>query len=130
MDHDGNVIFPGARIGHNVTLGRQVHIMFNAVVQHGCRVGNFVTVCAGAVLSGEVTVEDDVFIGASATVIHGGITIGKGATVGAGAVVLHDVPSGATVVGNPAGAIVDGRLLYEEVKKYARADARRGTSIR
>ena len=33
------------------------------------------TVCPGAVLSGEVLVEEGVFIGANATVIHGGLTI-------------------------------------------------------
>jgi acetyltransferase-like isoleucine patch superfamily enzyme len=100
--HEGRVIFPGAKIGQDVDLGAHVHIQFNAVVAHGCRVGDYVTVCPGAVLSGEVTVEDDVFIGANATVIHGGITIGRGAVVGAGAVVIDNVPAGAVVAGVPA----------------------------
>jgi acetyltransferase-like isoleucine patch superfamily enzyme len=68
-------------------------------------VGSFVNICPGAVLAGEVTVEDDVFIGANATVIHGGITIGQGAIVGAGAVVIDNVPPGAVVAGVPARKI-------------------------
>lgn len=100
--HQGQVIYPGARVGHDVELGQHVHIQFNATISHGCRVGDFVTVCPGAVLSGEVTVEDDVFIGAGAVVIHGGITVGRGAVVGAGAVVIDNVPPGATVAGVPA----------------------------
>ncbi len=98
----GQVIFPGVQLGHNAKIGAHTHIMHNAVVSHGCNVGPFVTICSGAVLAGEVTVDSDVFIGANATVIHGGITIGEGAIVGAGAVVIHDVPPYAKVVGNPA----------------------------
>ena len=40
-------------------------------------------------------------IGSNVTIL-GGVTIGEGALVGAGSVVTKDVPSGATVVGNPA----------------------------
>lgn len=100
--NDGQIIFPGAQIGIEVDFGLHVHVGFNAVVNHGCRLGDYVTVAPGAVLSGEVTVEHDAFIGANATVIHGGITIGPGAYVGAGAVVLNDVPPGAVVAGVPA----------------------------
>ena len=100
--HRGRVIYPGAKVGHNVELGVHLHVQYNAVISHGCRVGDFVTICPGAVLSGEVTVEDDVFIGANATVIHGGLTIGRGAIVGAGAVVIDNVPPGAVVAGVPA----------------------------
>jgi len=45
--------------------------------------------------------KDDVLIGAGACII-GPFTIGRGAKIGANAVVLHDVPAGATAVGNPA----------------------------
>jgi len=43
-------------------------------------------------------------IGANAT-IRCGVTIGENAMVGAGSVVLHDVPDGTVVAGNPAKPI-------------------------
>lgn len=45
-------------------------------------------------------------IGANATLLPG-VTIGRNALVGAGAVVVHDVPDGKVVVGNPARIIKD-----------------------
>ena len=43
-------------------------------------------------------------IGANATMLPG-VEIGAGALVGAGAVVVHDVPAGQVVVGNPARVV-------------------------
>jgi acetyltransferase-like isoleucine patch superfamily enzyme len=40
-------------------------------------------------------------VGTGATILCG-VTVGENAMVGAGSVVVHDVPAGATVVGNPA----------------------------
>ena len=49
----------------------------------------------------QTVVKQGASIGANATILPG-ITIGCGAMVGAGSVVTRDVPSGATVLGNPA----------------------------
>lgn len=104
-EHDDPILFPGVRVGQDVTFGRQVHVGYNAVISHGCHLGDFVTVCPGAVLAGDAHVADDVFVGANATVIHGGIKIGEGAVIGAGAVVTCDVAPGDVVVGVPARGI-------------------------
>jgi len=103
---DGTVLFEGAKVSHSATLGEHVHVLYNAVVSHGCQVGDFVTICAGAVLAGEVVVESGAFIGANAVIRHGGITIGRNAVVGMGAVVVDNVPDNAKVVGNPAKVLV------------------------
>ncbi len=50
---------------------------------------------------GRPTIGDNVKIMTGATVF-GPIRVGNNVTIGAGAVVFHDVPDGATVVGNPA----------------------------
>lgn len=98
----GTVVFPQATVSKSAKLGEHVHVLYGAVVSHGCQVGDFVTICSNAVLGGEVIVESGVFIGAGAVVRHGGITIGRGATIGMGAVVVDDVPPNTKVVGNPA----------------------------
>ena len=48
-----------------------------------------------------VTIEDNVWIGANATILPG-VTIGTMSVVAAGAVVTKDVPAGVLVAGNPA----------------------------
>jgi acetyltransferase-like isoleucine patch superfamily enzyme len=103
---DGRVVFPGVQLGNGAQLGEHVHVLYNAVISHGCEVGDFVTIASGAVLAGEVTVESGAFIGANAVIRHGGITIGRGAVVGMGAVVCDDVPDNTKVVGNPAKVLL------------------------
>ncbi|MCB9433782.1 MAG: acyltransferase [Ardenticatenaceae bacterium] len=48
-----------------------------------------------------IMIEDDVFIGMNCLVLKG-VTIGKGSIVGAGSVVVHNIPPGVIVAGNPA----------------------------
>jgi acetyltransferase-like isoleucine patch superfamily enzyme len=74
-------------------MGAQIH--------HDCRIGSFSTIAPGACLLGAVTVGEQVFVGANATVLPHR-RIGSRAVVGAGAVVTKDVPDGATVTGVPA----------------------------
>lgn len=54
--------------------------------------------------SAPITIKDNVWIGANATVI-GGVTIGEGSVIGAGSVVIRDIPAGVVAAGNPCKVI-------------------------
>lgn len=55
---------------------------------------------AGVCTSGPITLENDVWIGANAT-ICAGVTIGEGSVIGAGSVVTKDIPAGVVAAGVP-----------------------------
>jgi len=59
----------------------------------------------------EVVIEDDVLIGANATVLKG-VTLGKACIVGTGSLVTRDVPPYTVVAGNPARVVKE--LPYSE----------------
>jgi serine acetyltransferase len=64
---------------------------------------------------GDIIIENDVWIGAKATIMSG-VRIGNGAIVAAGSVVSKDVPPYAIVAGNPA-KVVKYRFSDEQIKK-------------
>lgn len=101
---DGAVLAQGVIVTTNVIIGQHTHLNVACSVSHDCVLGDFVTVCPGARLTGAVQIGDGAFIGAGATVLPGR-RVGSGAVVGAGAVVTADVPSGRTVAGVPARLI-------------------------
>ena len=88
--------------GSPATLGRAVSVGHRAVL-HGC------------------TVEDEVLVGMSATVLNGA-RIGAGSMVAAGAVVLQDaqIPPGSLVAGVPAKV---RRPLTEQEQEVIRLQA-------
>ena len=87
-------------IEYGTKIDSLVHIAHNVVI------GKHTLVVAGSVLGGSCNVGDECFLGMNCS-IKQGVTIGNHVTVGAGAVVLHDIPNGLTVVGNPAHAILN-----------------------
>lgn len=117
--HFANVIHPTAIISPHVTLEEGVQIMAGAILQpgthigtnsiintkasvdHDCIIGAHVHIAPGVTLSGNCLIEDEVHVGTGATLIQG-LRVGNKSVIGAGAVVIRDVPSGCTVVGNPA----------------------------
>jgi sugar O-acyltransferase (sialic acid O-acetyltransferase NeuD family) len=115
--HKTAVISPTADIGKSIQLlaastigafasiGDYSIINSGANVDHDCTIGKNCHLAPRAALAGEITVEDNVFIGINATILPR-LRIGLGATVGAGAVVTKDVSTGVVVTGNPARPLV------------------------
>lgn len=85
-------------------IGRHYIINTGAVVEHDCKLADFIHVYPNASLAGNVSVGVGTHIGIGATVIQG-IKIGQWATIGAGAVIIEDVPDFAVVVGVPGKTI-------------------------
>ena len=64
-----------------------------------------------------ITVGDNVWFGASVTVLPG-VTIGSNTVIGAGSVVNRDIPSGVVAAGNPCRVL--RTITEEDKKKYGR----------
>ncbi|MFO0889780.1 MAG: acetyltransferase [Isosphaeraceae bacterium] len=98
---EGTVVFAGAVIQPDATIGRHVIINTCCSVDHECLVGDFAHIAPGAHLAGNCEVGAGALLGIGCSVIPGR-TIGAGAVVGAGAAVVSDIPPRVTAVGVPA----------------------------
>lgn len=105
----GVQIFAGCCISAEVTMGAGTIVNLGSTLSHECTVGRFVSISPGCTLAGKVRIEDQVFVGAGATIMNGTpekpISVGKGAVIGAGAVVIRNVAAGDVVAGVPARPI-------------------------
>jgi len=82
-----------------ITIGDRVTISMRCTVLTHTNVGD--SRCGVAPSKGPVTIEDDAYIGAGATLLPG-VRVGAGAVVAAGALVTRDVAPRTIVAGVPA----------------------------
>jgi len=122
IGNDSMLVGPQIMCAEHIAIGDGVVVSYNAVIadsdfhprdpllrRHdaisGAPFGDFAGYAPR--FSAPVVIEDGVSIGINAIVLKG-VTIGAGARIGAGAVVVHDVPAGASVVGNPGRVVEEG----------------------
>lgn len=101
---EGTVVMANVSVNPDALIGEHCILNTGCVIEHDCKIDDFVHISPNASLAGNVLVGEGTHIGIGASVIQG-IKIGKWATVGAGAVIITDVPDFATVVGNPGKII-------------------------
>jgi serine O-acetyltransferase len=124
---NGFEIFPEARIGPGLYLPHPIGIVIgrisagrNLTILQNVTVGLKDLSLEYQDISNYPRLGDNVTIGAGASVL-GSIVIGDGAVIGANAVVLNDVPAGCRAVGNPARVLpprtgmlcTDAQLAFE-----------------
>ena len=96
----------GVHIGNDVYTGPMVQMVaVNHVYQDATR-----PIREQGITAQGIVIEDDVWIGANATIVDG-VTIGKGSIIGAGSVVTRDIPPYSIAVGTPAQPVKDRREL-------------------
>lgn len=105
----GSIVAAGVRLTNNISIGQHVVINLNATVGHDVKIGDFSALMPNVSISGNVILEEGVYVGVGASTVNGTperpLIIGAGATIGAGAVVVRDVQAGHTVVGIPAKSL-------------------------
>lgn len=91
-------------------VGPDVWIMKSCHVGHDTIIGARTEIAPMTSIGGWVEIGEDVSISQGVT-IKPRVKIGNGARLGMGAVVIRDVPPCVTVVGNPAGIMLESRGL-------------------
>jgi len=88
----GVQIFAGAIIQAGVFVGAHSVVNSGVILEHDCRIGRYNHIAPRATLCGQVTTQDDVYIGAGSIVIQN-LKLEQGAIVGAGAIVTKNISS-------------------------------------
>jgi len=113
----GIEIHPGATIGRRFFIDHGMGVVIGETAIVGDDVLMYHQVTLGGTALEKVkrhpTIGNGVMIGMGAKVL-GNITVGDRARIGANAVVTHDIPPGATAVGNPARILIQGGLHISE----------------
>lgn len=98
---EGSIICAGNIITVDIALGRHTILNLSCTVGHDTVMKDYCSVMPGVNISGEVTINECVYIGTGAKIINQ-LTVGDNVTIGSGAVVTKNLEPGVTAVGIPA----------------------------
>ncbi len=100
----GSLICSNSVITVNVEIKDFVTINLNCTLGHDSVIHSYASLMPSVNVSGEVTIEECVYIGTGATIINQ-LAIGSNSIIGAGSVVTRAIPANCTAVGAPAKPI-------------------------
>jgi sugar O-acyltransferase (sialic acid O-acetyltransferase NeuD family) len=89
---DATYVFPGATVGADCVVGKNVIINQGAIICHDCRIGDHAHLAPGAILAGTVTVGVASTIGMAVTVMNN-VTVGSNVLVHNSVAVTQDIPT-------------------------------------
>jgi len=99
------IICPFTTFTTNIKIGIGFQANIYSYIGHDCMIGYFVTFAPAVKCNGNVTVEDNVYIGTGAIIKQGKLNnplvIGKNSKISAGAYVNKNVPPDHIAYGNP-----------------------------
>lgn len=101
---DGCIICAGCILTTDIVIKDYVTLNLMCTVGHDTEISNFCSFMPSVNISGEVNIEEGVYVGTGAKIINQ-LVIGKSTIVGAGAVVAKSLPADCTAVGVPAKPI-------------------------
>lgn len=106
LSKQGNIIAAGCRFTNNIDIGNFGIYNLNTVIGHDCNIFDYVSLMSLVVISGNVEIRDQVYIGSNAIIRQGKenkkLIIEENTFIGMGAVVLSRVKKNTKVFGSPA----------------------------
>ena len=97
---EGSFIMNGVTINLNAKIGKHCLINTSSIIEHDCKINNFVNCSPKTLLLGNVTVNSNSYIGANSTIIEN-IRIGKNVIIGANSLVNKNCLDNYLYFGNP-----------------------------
>lgn len=101
---EGNYIAAGVIINSRAVISNNCILNTSSIVEHDCFIGNHVHLAPRTTICGSASINDEVFIGASATVLEGR-KICSNVIIGAAALVNKDISLPGVYFGMPAKKI-------------------------
>lgn len=96
----GLVLMPGAKVSFDVQVGKSALIMWNCMLGHGLRMGDYATVLTGATILAECQVGSGATVGGGA-LMNSGAQIEQGGLLGVGTTLLQKVRAGQSLMNMP-----------------------------